>query len=258
MTSASARTVDWASWLRRWDAQQALYLPAWENRFQTMLDVLDVVLPDGFTAIDLACGPGSISRRLLARFPNAHAIAVDIDPVLLELGRSTLGHAGGRLRWVEVDLSQEEWLDGLGEPRVDAVLSTTALHWLPAEHVVRLYRQLFELVRPGGVVMNGEYMDYPPSMEVLRHVTQTLRARRTERAQTSGGAEDWAGWWESLSGEPGLKDLFVERGRRFAGRPAKPTSAGYRLQEAALLEAGFKEVGVIWQDLHNRVLAAIR
>jgi hypothetical protein len=69
MSSYVASEIDWVDWLRRWDAQQEGYVPERESRFSVMLDVLDELLPESFVALDLACGPGSISQRLLARFP---------------------------------------------------------------------------------------------------------------------------------------------------------------------------------------------
>src|SRR5207245_282673 len=109
------------------------YLPDREQRFTAMLDVLEAVLPEQFVAIDLACGPGSISQRLLARFARASCIAVDFDPVLLMLGQQVLKEMQGHLRWVEADLRDSTWSEQLAVKQVDAVLSTTALHWLPAE-----------------------------------------------------------------------------------------------------------------------------
>jgi trans-aconitate methyltransferase len=52
--------VDWPAWLDRWDAQQTAYLPEREARFTVML--LDVLLPPEFVAVDLGCGPGSLSN----------------------------------------------------------------------------------------------------------------------------------------------------------------------------------------------------
>lgn len=93
-------SIDWPAWLRRWDAQQEGYVPEREARFTAMFDVLAELLPASFVALDLACGPGSISQRLLARFPGARAVAVDVDPVMLALGHGALGTVDGRLRWV--------------------------------------------------------------------------------------------------------------------------------------------------------------
>ena len=90
--------IDWHGWLRRWDMQQTGYLPDREARFNAMLDVLAVLFPEEFVAVDLACGPGTISQRLLARFPKARCVAVDLDPILLAMGQGVLGMMEGRLR----------------------------------------------------------------------------------------------------------------------------------------------------------------
>jgi trans-aconitate methyltransferase len=253
-----SRQIDWPSWLQRWDIQQTGYLPGRESRFNAMLDVLGALLPETFVALDLACGPGAISQRLLARFPHARCVAVDLDPVLLTMGQSVLGTMGGRLRWVTADLMTAEWSAKLGEMQFDAVLSTTALHWLAAEHLVRLYRQLGQFVRPGGVVLNGDHMQFRPSMETFQWVADTVKARRQEEAFTRRGVEDWTTWWQALSAEPALQDLCAERERRFAWKAQERHVPIFDVHEAALRDAGFREVGVIWQNMDNRVLMAVR
>ena len=107
--------VDWQAWLRRWDVQQTGYLPDREGRFAAMLDILGVLLAPAFVALDLCAGPGSLSARLLTRFPQARRIAADKDPVLLAMGQAALGDGGGRLRWVDTDLLTPQWADRLGE-----------------------------------------------------------------------------------------------------------------------------------------------
>jgi hypothetical protein len=55
-----------------------------------------------------------------------------------------------------------------------------------------------------------------------------------------------------------IADLFAECERRFAWRQSEQHRPIYALHEAALRDAGFREVGVIWQRMDNRVLMAIR
>jgi SAM-dependent methyltransferase len=255
----SVTSAQWQAWLRRWDAQQAGYLPAREERFAAMLDVLEAVLPAAFVAVDLACGPGAISQRLLARFPNGRCVAVDTDPVLLALGRGALGDQDGRLRWVQADLTDASWTTSVGEDQVDAVLSTTALHWLPGDALARLYRDLGRLVRPGGVFLNGDRCGFPPHMPTFRALAGGERAWRPSDPQ--GGGEDWQTWWDALRREPGLAALFAERERRLAWRQPfeqRWEAPIYDFHEAALREGGFREVGVVWQRLDDRVLLAVR
>ena len=171
--------LDWQDWMHRYDQQQSTYLPDREKRFTVMLDVLETLLPEHFVALDLACGPGSMSQRLLSRFPQARSVAVDIDPILLLLGQQVLGDMQGRLRWVEADISEPSWHSRLGEEQVDAVVSTTALHWLPAGSLVDLYRQLGDLVRPGGVFLNGDFFGFAPHLPSFNAVCESGHARTT-------------------------------------------------------------------------------
>lgn len=246
--------LNWKNWMHRYDQQQSTYLPDRERRFTAMLDVVETLLPEHFVALDLACGPGSLSQRLLSRFPQARCVAVDIDPILLLLGQQVLGDMQGRLRWVDADISEPSWSSQLGEEHVDAVVSTTALHWLPAGSLVELYRQLGALVRPGGVFLNGDAFGFAPHLPSFNAVCESGHAHWSAEAATT---ENWEMWWEAMRREPGMGPLFAERERRFSNK-TRPPGTLVEVHQAALRNAGFHEVGVIWQHLDNRVVMAVR
>lgn len=251
--------IDWQGWLRRWDAQQTGYVPERERRFTVMFDVLEVLLPESFVALDLACGPGSLSQRLLARFPGASTVAMDFDPVMLAVGQGALGTMAGRLRWVEADLGAEGWVEALGEPQFDAVLSTTALHWLSAEQLVGVYRQLGRLVRPGGVVLNGDNMGFGPDLPAFQKLAQRSQDQNwSDAAFAARGIETAEAWWAALAEERSLGSLLAERARLFAGKQRQESPPSFDLHVAAMRDAGFREIGTVWQSLTNRVLLAVR
>ncbi len=250
--------IDWSGWLRRWDAQQEGYVPEREARFTAMFDALESLLPPSFVALDLACGPGSISRRLLERFPGARAVAVDIDPVLLAIGRAAVGPVEGRLRFVDADLAEPGWLATLGGTRVDAVLSSTALHWIPPEPLARLYRDLAGMLRPGGLVLNADHMAFGPASPTCARLSErALDEQWSDAAFAARGIETAEQWWEALAAEPGFAPLLAERTRRFAGKQ-RHLPPGFDAHVAGLRDAGFAEVGTIWQVLSDRVLLAVR
>lgn len=252
--------IDWHHWLARWDAQQTGYLPDREDRFEAMATVLAELLPAEFVALDLACGPGSLSQRLLAHFPQARSVAVDLDPVLLALGQGALGTMDGRLRWVDADLCDPKWVEALGEQQFDAVVSTTALHWLPVPDLVRVYHQVAKLLRPGGVFLNGDNMKFSAQLPSLQKVAKAVRDEQWQDERFAQlGVETWAQWWAALGKEAAPADLLAERERRFGWRsPDNWVNGGRDLQSGALLDAGFQEVGIIWQRFDNCVLMAVR
>lgn len=257
--------TDWQGWLGSWEAQQEGYLPERENRFEAMFEATEHLLgsaSEEFVALDLASGPGSLSRRLLERFPAARCVAVDYDPVLLRLGRGALGDYGGRLRWVEANLRERSWTAKLAqstqERTFDVVLSTTALHWLPVSELVALYWDIAGLIRTGGAFLNGDHLSFPPYLPTVSRVTQEMRYQRQRVAFANGDAEDWAGWWEGISREPSVEQMLAEREARFEGRAKDEETPVEALHEAALYNAGFSEVAPIWQWGSNHVLMAVR
>jgi hypothetical protein len=74
----------------------------------------------------------------------------------------------------------------------------------------------------------------------------------------AGGVEDWDEWWAALAQEPSAGPLLAERTLRFAAFDRDTPAPIFDVHEAALRNAGFREVGVIWQRLDNRVLLAVR
>jgi SAM-dependent methyltransferase len=257
MKSPNVSEIDWHEWLSRWDRQQTRYLPFREERFGAMFDAVEGLLPPDFVALDLGCGPGSLSQRLLERFPQARSIAVDQDPVLLAMGQGALGDLDGRLRWVDANLREPSWRERIGVESVDVALSTTALHWLPPAQLVRLYTELGMLIRLDGLFLNGDHMAYAPGMEPFAQV-QKLVSLREERAAEQNGAESWREWWDALSAEPALGKLFAERRRRQPESTHGDFELTYELHAAALGNAGFRSVGMLWQRHDNRVLLAVR
>jgi len=250
-------SVDWQGWLRRWDSQQTGYTAEREARFEAMFDVLEVLLPPRFVALDLACGPGSISQRLLARFPGARCVALDMDPVLLAIGEGAMGTVDGRLRWVDADLASPDWVEAMGEPVLDAVVSTTALHWLEPDVLSHVYGALGRLVRKGGVVLNGDNMAFAPALPSFRQLADASREEWSDEAFAARGIETWEEFWADLGREESLEPLLAERERRFSAK-TRPQSPDFDYHVAALRDAGFGEVDTVWQSLTNRVLLAVR
>ncbi len=96
------------------------------------------------TVLELGCGSGRDTERLLEAVPNGRVVALDGSHQMLDQLRGRLGDGGGRLEALYRDLREPFALEG----PFDAVMSVATLHWLPDhDHV---FAELARVVRPGG------------------------------------------------------------------------------------------------------------
>ncbi|HVT68464.1 MAG TPA: class I SAM-dependent methyltransferase [Trebonia sp.] len=247
-------------WITRWDRQQESYLADREERFTVLIDAVEASAgrPDPLV-VDLGCGPGSLAVRLLARIPAATVIAVDADPVTLSLGRAAFAGLPG-LRFLDLDLRSAGWEAELGlEPgrQVDAVVSTTALHWLTAAELDALYRTVAGLLRPGGVFLDGDHLrsdeTLSPALARLERAVEEAEGRR----RPVGPGEGWREWWQAVTADPALAAAVAERDRRTVHHHGQE-GAQLAVHADALSAAGFSEIGTLWQRGSDRLLAAVR
>ncbi|MCD7438313.1 class I SAM-dependent methyltransferase [Streptomyces lincolnensis] len=245
-------------WVERWERQQQRYAIDREERFTVIADVVEHATAGRSRPLllDLGCGPGSLSARLAGRMPDAEIVAVDMDPLLLELART---HHPSAARYEEIAIGDDGWTDALGLNRpLDAAVSTTALHYLSEPALLRTYRQLADLLGPGGLLVNGDHFaqQSQPCSDLTAHVGH----RRAERTRTHAH-EDWQSWWTAAALDPELTDLFTERERRQAahGHQGGNGNALSLARHTDLLrQAGFRHIAPVWQFGDSHVLVAVK
>ncbi|MEV1167071.1 class I SAM-dependent methyltransferase [Nonomuraea sp. NPDC049784] len=242
-------------WMSRWDRQQEGYLPDREERFTALIDAVEALGRPDPVVIDLGCGPGSLSARLLDRLPKAKVISVDADPLLLGLGRA----AYPRLTFVSADLRAGGWTELLGlDGPADAAISTTALHWISASDLKGVYGEVAAVLRPGGLLLNGDHMDTDDATPSLARLEHAVHDRETERTFGANPPEDWRAWWDAVEADPAFAELNEER-RTTAGASHHGSESRLLSHHVeALREAGFSEIGTLWQRGNNRLLCAVR
>ncbi|TDC70950.1 class I SAM-dependent methyltransferase [Actinomadura sp. GC306] len=258
-----SETTAWQEWQDSWDRQQEWYMPDREERFRVLLDMVEALAGAEPNVLDLACGTGSITARLLRRFPKARVTGVDLDPALLAIARGTFD-GDDRVTLVTADLTDPSWSDALPGRPYDAVVTATALHWLDADPLRALYGRVRELLRDGGVFLNADHMT-DDSAPRITAAALDLHAARRER-ELAEGALDWRAWWTKLADDPVLAEPARRRFEIFGdprgpARPAadpseRPTDVRWHLD--ALREQGFAEARQVWCSHSDALVAALR
>jgi SAM-dependent methyltransferase len=244
-------------WIERWDRQQEVSLPDREDRFIALIDAVEAGAGrQDPLVLDIGCGPGSLTSRLRDRLPRATIIGIDADPVTLALAAA----ARPDLRFEDLDLRVPGWSQRLRLDRLaDAAVSTTALHWLPEPELRAFYAELATVLKPGGLLLNGDHFKRDPKEEpTLAALDQAMRDREDRRRFPAGHAESWQGWWEAVAVDSALAGYAAERDRRRVEAGHHGSESSYLATHAeALKAAGFAEIGTLWQRGDNRLLCAV-
>jgi SAM-dependent methyltransferase len=244
-----------ALWVERWERQQQRYAVDREERFTVIADIVEHMTSDEPKplVVDLGCGPGSLAARLAQRLPHAEIVAVDRDPLLLELGRT---HHAAVARFVEATIGADGWVQAMALDRpLDAVVSTTALHCLPVEVLADAYRQFATLVRPGGVLVNSD--QFGPGSDPASRIAAEVGRRRAER-QRLPAEEDWTSWWAAVADEPELAQLLTDQPRPSCAHHNRDNGLPLPQHVELLRRAGFQHICPVWQFGTGYVLVAVR
>ncbi len=261
-------TTDFEKLLGKWDS---IFLktvdPTREKRIEAILGTLDTRSRAPLRVLDLGTGPGPLACRILKRFRGSRVLGVDSDPVLLRVGEQALSRYGSRIAWVLADLREKDWCSGLPAGSFDAAVSSLALHWLEEREIRSLYRDLRRLLRPEGLLVNGDFLPSQQTKKGLRgQGAEGDGDRRAETVNASVRAfkPKWARWWNALEKEPSLHSAFTERQIRMPGPIPPRRTSGPRIpvplesHERGLRNAGFREIAVVWRDQNFRVLIGTR
>lgn len=235
---------------------QNCYIPQRLYRFDLMLQLADLTREEETRILDLGCGPGSLAFRALQHYPNAHVIAVDINPVLLVMGQH-VAKTNRHIEFLQADIRQRDWWTGyIG--RFDLVLSATSLHWLNAENLAQTYQHIYQVLKPGGRFMNSDHIasDDP---EMQTYYRKMLQAKQ-QAAFLETRADDWDGFWRSLAAE--LGQLGLQESSWQASQNGISTWEGTddglpkNFHVSMLQQCGFEKIEFHWQELGEAIIGA--
>lgn len=104
----------------------------------------DSSVSDNPEIIELACGPGNVTKYLRQRFPQSRILAVDLAPRMIELARKQLPDVDFRVMDVRetVNLSQQ----------FDLIMCSFCLPFLSGADTSQLIRDCFKMLKTNGLL----------------------------------------------------------------------------------------------------------
>lgn len=106
--------------------------------------------PDATHVLDIGCGAGNYTLKLLQLMPHLNATLVDLSQPMLERARQRVATStSGEVTTVQADVRELE----LGEERFDFILAAAVFHHLRGdEEWEQVFDQCFRALRPGGSI----------------------------------------------------------------------------------------------------------
>jgi len=176
------------------------------------------VTPTATRLLDVGCGAGNYSLKLLQTIPGLHVTLIDLSQPMLERAQQRIGIAGASsVRALQQDIRDAE----LGEHTFDVILAAAVLHHLRSDaEWEAVFAKLFRALSPGGSLWVFDLVD----AEIA-----SLRAGLWRR---------YGAYLESLKGPQYRDEVFA-----YVDREDTPRSLTYQLQ--LLHRTGFSQVDVL-------------
>jgi tRNA (cmo5U34)-methyltransferase len=137
--------------------------------------------PYARSVLDVGCGAGNFTLKLLERLPNLDCTLVDLSRPMLDRAVERIApKTSGRVESLQGDIRQLE----LGEQRYDVILAAAVLHHLREdEEWEAVFAALYRALRPGGALWIADLVthDLSAAGEVLwQRYGEYLKALRDE------------------------------------------------------------------------------
>jgi len=152
-------------------------VPKYAEAHDVLLSMLPFGSKDAVRILELGCGTGELTRKLVEHFSAAHISAVDVSAAMLKEAVRKLRPFEERVDLLQRNLTDPAWRSGFEE--VDAVVAAYTLDYLPLEVHERLISEVFELLSGGGRFVSCEFIE--PEDPRVGEVFRTLEYRLISR-----------------------------------------------------------------------------
>ncbi|HXW84518.1 MAG TPA: class I SAM-dependent methyltransferase [Candidatus Binataceae bacterium] len=228
--------------LRLWQEEQGV---AKKRDLELIAAALPFSAGATLRVLDLCCGPGDVGRYIHARYPSSEVDCVDRDVFLISMCTVMNRRTRVPVQSFVRDLWKLDWHTGLGRD-YDVVATANAFHWFDSSRTAELFKEVFGLLRHGGVFLFVE----PACAE------QTFAGSFAEwksRQPARYSRENWERFWNRANEILGYDHVSL-LGTRDPNRiDDRMSVAGWT---EFLKSAGFDSIDVLLRDADEAMLGA--
>ena len=158
-----------------YDRLRRQLIPCFDDFYGSAVETLPFPRGAAPRILDLGAGTGLLAERLLARWPRARLVLLDLSEEMLDRARLRFAQLGR-----QVGVRSGDYLaDPLGGP-YDAVVSALSIHHLPDPAKRALFRRVHAVLRPGGWFVDADNVLAPtPALAAADRKGWIVRVRRS-------------------------------------------------------------------------------
>lgn len=157
-------------------------------RYDELLHTMFLYLEPNFNPLrilDLGCGTGNLTQRILEQFSDAQIDVLDISAEILEESRQRFVNKS-TINYLQADFKSMILTEG----KYDLVMSSIAIHHVEDPFKLRLYKEVYQSLKKGGIFIFADQ---------TRGITDEIYFKNIEcwkkEAQKLGSTEEnWNMW----------------------------------------------------------------
>jgi tRNA (cmo5U34)-methyltransferase len=118
-------------------------------RYDELLSTMFLYLQPDFKPqriLDLGCGTGNLTQRILDHFPDAQIDVLDLSEEILEESRKRFAN-NSKINYIQADFKNMN----LSEVTYDLVMSSIAIHHVEDPFKLKLYKNVFHSLKMDGL-----------------------------------------------------------------------------------------------------------
>jgi tRNA (cmo5U34)-methyltransferase len=239
------RGEDLNTWLDLWRAEQG---PAKPGALKLIAAAIPFPIDQSLWVLDVGCGTGDAGRVIHSRFPHARIDFVDRNEFFVSLCGAVNRRDGiGGRTWAG-DLSEPDWRRDLASD-YDVVVAVNAVHWFSLARATKLFADIFQSLRSGGVFLLMEPAAAEPPFAPVFQAWQKEQPSQHKY-------EDWRRFWSRVNDLLGYDYGFL------GDPPEDQNHIGDRLSVlqwvGLLTDAGFESIDILLRDAEKVVLASVK
>jgi len=169
-------------------------MPFARAQLELMLRLIAADRPHIDRFLDLGCGDGILGIALLGQYPTARGVFQDFSQPMLDAAKERLQEFPNT-RCVLSDYGDPAWVASVQQDApFDVIVSGFSIHHQPDTRKQRVYRELFDLLKPGGMFLNLEHVESASAWGERQYsaiVVDGLYATEQARGGTKSREEIW-------------------------------------------------------------------